>query len=127
MSNWLGGLLGGDVAIPPSSSIIQQTTNVNSGSSKPSKQTSSQASKQTSSHTSSKSSNKKKPVEFSTPSGNKLLLLLDMNGTLLLRLKGKLGNAPPAFTHAGLNYFIREGVYDLVRVCRFVNALRLFI
>ena len=37
----------------------------------------------------------------------KVLVLLDMNGTLLLRLKGKLGKVPVSFAHAGLNYFLR--------------------
>lgn len=43
-----------------------------------------------------------------------ILILLDMNGTLLLRLKGKLAGLRPDLTHAGLNYYFRAGVCDLV-------------
>jgi hypothetical protein len=48
----------------------------------------------------------------------RILVLLDMNGTLLLRLKGKLGREKPSFAHAGLQYYLRRGVVDLVASLR---------
>jgi len=48
----------------------------------------------------------------------RVLVLLDMNGTLLLRLKGKLGREKPSFAHAGLQYYLRRGVVDLVASLR---------
>ena len=60
--------------------------------------------------TSKKKKKKKKKAGF--------LVLLDMNGTLLLRLKGRLGEEPPNFHHAGLNYFLRDGVVELVQALR---------
>jgi len=51
------------------------------------------------------------PVKNDSP----ILILLDMNGTLLLRLKGKLaGSGASDFTHAGLHYYLRSGVTELV-------------
>lgn len=105
MSNWLGGLLDTPASNTPASTPASNTNN----GSKQSKKSKGQGAADIQITV---------PVTVPpVPSKNgKLLLLLDMNGTLLLRLKGKLGSASPAFSHAGLNYFIREGVHDLVRV-----------
>lgn len=56
------------------------------------------------------------PSAASAAPPRKILLLLDMNGTLLLRLKGRLGHDTPNFSHAGLNYFVRNGASELVHV-----------
>ena len=61
----------------------------------------------------------RRPQSPTTSNGQKkVLVLLDMNGTLLLRLKGRLGKAPPTFQHAGLNYYLRGGVVELVQMLR---------
>jgi hypothetical protein len=61
----------------------------------------------------------RRPQSPTTSNGQKkVLVLLDMNGTLLLRLKGRLGKAPPTFQHAGLNYYLRAGVVELVQMLR---------
>ena len=58
------------------------------------------------------------PVPTTSQGQQKILVLLDMNGTLLLRLKGRLGKAPPTFQHAKLNYYLRAGVVELVQMLR---------
>ena len=103
MSNWLGGMLGGAAPRPTTHAQPKAGPHTAPPKAAPPKAAPPKAA----------------PATSGSASGGgtgKVLVLLDMNGTLLLRLKGRLGKESPSFTHAGLNYYLRRGVRELVQV-----------
>ena len=54
----------------------------------------------------------------------KLLVLIDMNGTLLLREKKLVPGKVPDFVHAKKNYYIRNGAKDFVKNIMSIPQIR---
>ena len=54
----------------------------------------------------------------------KLLVLIDMNGTLLLREKKRISGKAPDFVHAKYKYYIRTGAKHFIKEIMAMSEVR---